>query len=115
MLCVPLTVTGKKEVRKFLSAANRHADCIELRLDYFRRKPDLKKLVAGCKKPVIVTLRKKSEGGKYGYNAKARLALYSEAIRMQVDYVDIELSSGSLIAGLEKVLAGRIMLFFLNC
>lgn len=106
MLCVPLTVTSKKEVSKFLSAANRHADCIELRLDYFRRKPDLKKLVAGCKKPVIVTLRKKSEGGKYGYNAKARLALYSEAIRMQVDYVDIELSSGSLIAGLEKVLAG---------
>ena len=106
MLCVPLTVTSKKEISKFLSAANKHADCIELRLDYFRRKPDVKKLVASCKKPVIVTVRKKSEGGKHRYSAKDRLALYREAIRMQVDYVDIELSSGSLIAGVEKVLEG---------
>ncbi|MDA1196546.1 MAG: shikimate dehydrogenase [Nanoarchaeota archaeon] len=97
MLCVPLTVTAKKEVTRFLCAANKHADCIELRLDYFRRKPDLKRLLARCRKPVIVTIRKRAEGGRYGFSSKDRLELYLDAIALDVAYLDVELSSTSLL------------------
>lgn len=69
-------------------AAMSVADIIELRLDLFSTFPDENKL-RGIGKPIIVTIRRKKEGGKYSGDEDRRLktlARYS----VYADYVDLE-------------------------
>ncbi len=69
-------------------AAMNVADVIELRLDLFSTFPDENKL-KGIGKPIIVTIRRQQEGGKYSGDEDRRLktlARYS----VHADYVDLE-------------------------
>ena len=64
------------------------ADLIELRLDLFPSFPDEKKLV-GIGKPVIVTIRRKEEGGNYEGDESERLEML-ERYSYYANYVDLE-------------------------
>jgi len=69
-------------------AAKNVADVIELRLDLFPTFPDENKL-KGIGKPVIVTIRREKEGGRYSGDEERRLrniVRYS----LYADYVDLE-------------------------
>ena len=74
---------------------SRDADLIELRLDYVKKLDDkkLKNIIRICKKPVIVTVRKKTEGGFFSGNEKERIQILENAIKFNADYVDIEYPS----------------------
>jgi len=69
-------------------AAMSVADVIELRLDLFSTFPDENKL-KGIGKPIIVTIRRQREGGKYSGDEDRRL---KNLVRYSVyaDYVDLE-------------------------
>lgn len=71
------------------------ADLVELRLDYFKNlnKENIKKLIKNCRKPVILTNRKKSEGGLFGGNESRRIGILKNALDCGAGYVDIEYSS----------------------
>ncbi len=64
------------------------ADLIELRLDLFPSFPDVKKLV-GIGKPIIVTIRRKEEGGNYEGDESKRLEML-ERYSYYANYVDLE-------------------------
>jgi 3-dehydroquinate dehydratase/shikimate dehydrogenase len=69
----------------------------ELRLDLIP-KPDLPKLLAGERPPVIVTNRPKREGGRYEGGEENRLRSLEKAMDLGADYVDIEWDSADKLA-----------------
>ncbi len=92
MICIPITSSTVEEAIIDINKAEKIADVIELRLDYLKN-PDLKVLIESCHKPVIVTNRKKSEGGLYEGDEKERVKLLQDAIAFGADYIDIEFST----------------------
>ena len=72
--------------------AEQGAKMVELRLDYVAGRVNIRRLLAerheGCQ--VIITCRRKEDGGKWGGSEEARMLLLREAIAEGVDYVDLE-------------------------
>lgn len=66
------------------------APLVELRLDYIGRAVSLKRLVAERPGPVVVTVRRRDDGGRWMKTEAERMTLLRSAIAMGVEYVDIE-------------------------
>ena len=91
MICVSL---GRGRHR-FVIATHNHlaqqgAELVELRLDYVNGRVNLKRLIADRPTPVVVTCRRKRDGGKYKGSEEERLILLRSAIAEGVEYVDLE-------------------------
>ena len=94
MICVSI---GRSR-HKHMMAEHAHlieqgAKMVELRLDYIAGRVNLRRLLPDEvreKSQVIVTCRRKEDGGKWSGTEEARQLLLREAIAEGVDYVDIE-------------------------
>lgn len=91
MICVSI---GRGRHRHVI-AEHKHlveqgAKLIELRLDYINGPINLKRLLNDRPGPVIVTIRRPQDGGKYGGTEQERQVLLRTAIADGVDYVDLE-------------------------
>jgi len=84
--------TTAKKASGAVEKANGLADLIELRVDYLRP-PTLDPLLVRGKKPVVVTSRRREEGGQFNGDEKKRLAILREAVDLGADFVDVELKS----------------------
>jgi 3-dehydroquinate dehydratase/shikimate dehydrogenase len=93
MICVAI---GRSR-HKHIMAEHQHlveqgAKMVELRLDYIAGRVNIRRLLAerpeGCQ--VIITCRRKEDGGKWGGSEESRMLLLREAIAEGVDYVDLE-------------------------
>ena len=91
-ICIPILETTAERASLAVEKANGLADLIELRVDYLKL-PTLEPLLARGKKPVIVTSRRKEEGGRFNGDEKKRLAILREAVDSGADFVDVELKS----------------------
>ena len=91
-ICAPVIETTVERALKTIREANRLADLIELRIDYLR-KPDLLALLKEGEKPVIVTNRRKEEGGRYQGDERMRVEILREAIELEAEYVDVEIGT----------------------
>ena len=69
---------------------NHLADLIELRVDYLRN-AELEKLLKAGERPLIVTNRRKAEGGRYRGDEKKRLAILRQAADLGAAFVDVEM------------------------
>lgn len=70
--------------------ADEGAKLVELRLDYIRRPVNLTRLLHDRPCPVIATVRRPHEGGKWMRSEEDRLMLLRTAIADGADYVDLE-------------------------
>ena len=91
MICVSIA-RGR---HRFLLAELRHlgeqgVGLVELRLDCIQTNIQLKRLLADRPCPVIITCRRKSDGGHWAHSEEARLTVLRTAIAEGVDYVDLE-------------------------
>jgi hypothetical protein len=105
-ICAPLTAKYVSEmVAQMHEAKAAGATMVEVRLDHMygwllvaprsgesKVKEDLKALLKDRPLPVILTYRPEWEGGKYEGDELDRLRLLWDAMDLDVDYVDIELS-----------------------
>jgi 3-dehydroquinate dehydratase/shikimate dehydrogenase len=66
------------------------AKLVELRLDYISSRVNIQRLLKDRPCPVIVTVRREQDGGKYTGTDDARLIMLREAIANGVEYVDLE-------------------------
>jgi 3-dehydroquinate dehydratase type I len=99
-LCIPIVETTIGKALITIKKVNRSADLIELRVDYLKR-GELAPLLENRQKPLIVTHRRKEEGGKYKGGERERLSVLQEAIDLGADYIDVELATErSLLRGL---------------
>jgi len=63
---------------------------VELRLDYLQGGVQVKRLLRDRPCPVVITCRRKSDGGRWEHSEEARLTLLRTAIVEGADYVDLE-------------------------
>jgi 3-dehydroquinate dehydratase/shikimate dehydrogenase len=71
--------------------ASESIQLVELRLDFLRREPDLRRLLSARPGAVIVTARRKQDGGMWNESEPKRLALLRSAIVSEPEFVDLEL------------------------
>ena len=79
MICIPIVASTTNEALADMRKASKSGDIIELRLDCIK-KPDLEILLGGRIKPIIVTVRKKSEGGKLNIKEMERIKLLEKEL-----------------------------------
>ncbi|MCL6505230.1 MAG: type I 3-dehydroquinate dehydratase, partial [Pirellulales bacterium] len=66
------------------------AQLVELRLDYINGQINLRRVLADRPGPVIVTIRRPQDGGKFTGTEEQRRMLLRTAIAEGVDYIDLE-------------------------
>src|SRR3954454_22109924 len=90
-ICVVIGRTRHKIMQtEIQEAAKRGARLIELRLDFLAKAPDFKRLLANKPCPLIATVRRVADGGRWSGDEDARLMLLRQAIVAGFDYVDLE-------------------------
>ena len=86
-----MEVNAEKALRA-VEEASRLADLVELRVDYLKN-PILEPFLARRKKPLILTNRRRDEGGRYPGKEEDRLAILREAVDSGADFIDVEVRS----------------------
>jgi 3-dehydroquinate dehydratase/shikimate dehydrogenase len=90
-ICVVIGRTRHKMMQaEIQEAAKRGVQFIELRLDFLARAPEFKRLLDGRPCPVIATVRRPADGGRYVGGEDERLTLLRQAIVAGFDWVDLE-------------------------
>jgi len=92
MICIPIVAATNEEAMKQMDKCFSLADVVELRIDFIRN-VNLTKLLSAKKGKVIVTARKKDEGGNFEGDEEKRFFLLSKAVILRADFIDIELST----------------------
>ncbi|MFO0812570.1 MAG: shikimate dehydrogenase [Gemmatales bacterium] len=91
MICVSIGRTRHKMMMLECDlAAQAGAEMIELRLDFLSRAIDLKRLMANKKCPLVATIRRREDGGRWSKTEDERQMLMRLAIVGGFDWVDIE-------------------------
>ena len=107
MLCISIT---EKTTERIIEAINSdsYGDLYEIRYD-LAEKADLKRIISSVKtqKPLLITNRRKSEGGNFSGSESERISILETAIRLRADYIDIEFSSGKQAIQMLKALAKK--------
>ena len=90
-ICVVIARTRHKMMQlEIQEAAKRGAALIELRLDYLAKAPDFKRLLADKPCPLVATVRRQADGGRWTGPEDERLTLIRQAIVAGFDWVDLE-------------------------
>jgi 3-dehydroquinate dehydratase / shikimate dehydrogenase len=89
MIIVPITGPSMDQAVGQLASSARYADLFEIRIDLLET-PDLARLIALSRKPVIATCRPVREGGAFSGDEEDRLGILQRAIDAGVKYVDLE-------------------------
>ncbi len=91
MICVSI---GRGRHRHMMAEHKHLSDngieLVELRLDYINGEVQVKRLLKDRPCPVVVTCRRKADGGRWEHSEDARLRLLRTAIVEGADYVDLE-------------------------
>ena len=90
-LCVVIGRTRHKMMQvEIKEAVKRGAKFIELRLDFLAKAPDFKRLLADKSCPMLATVRRPVDGGRFSGTEDERLTLLRQAIVSGFDWVDLE-------------------------
>ena len=104
-ICVPIQAETVAAARAMMKRAFPVADVVELRIDGMKH-PDLPQLLQDKAGEILVTNRRRKEGGAYDGPENERVGLLMAAVSLGADYVDIEAAtSPDLIAGLKEQIA----------
>ncbi len=91
MICVSIGRGRHKQIiAEHQHLVEQGAELCELRLDYVRGAPDLKRLISGRPGPVVITCRRPHDGGRWSGPEEPRIMLLRSAIADGVEYVDLE-------------------------
>src|SRR6185312_1593484 len=98
MLCVSI---GRGR-HKHMIAEHKHlveqgAKLVELRLDYINGEINLKRVLPDRPGPVVVTIRRPADGGKFNGSEDERRILLRSAIVSGAEYVDLEEDAAAAI------------------
>lgn len=91
MICISVNPTSRKLAKADLLNAARLGDIIELGLDHLAKEPDVKDLISAVTKPVIVSCRRKQDGGAWEGTEEERLLLLRQAIVAGPAYIELDL------------------------
>lgn len=91
MICVSIgRARHKMMIAQHQDLVQQGATLVELRLDYIGRAVNLGRLLTDRPGPVVCTVRRRADGGRWMKTEKERLMLLRSAIAAGTEYVDIE-------------------------
>jgi len=90
MICISVTPESRQLAKVDIYNAANQCDLVEVCLDRLHKEPDVKDMISGCKKPVLISCRPPHEGGKFDGTEEERLALLRQAIIAGPDYVELD-------------------------
>ena len=93
-------------------AEKKGADLIELRLDYLKKEPDLRRLISATRLPIIATNRIASEGGRSRGEESTRIQSLLDSAKIGCKFIDLELATknvGDIIRKVKKFGAKAIV------
>jgi 3-dehydroquinate dehydratase type I len=107
MICIPI-IAGTQEVAlRQMKRSFPLADVVELRIDQIRD-VNLKPLMSEKRGKILVTNRRRDEGGGFSGSERERVELLKEAVGLGADYVDLEvMTEGTLIKELSAKVGNR--------
>lgn len=97
MICISITPESRQLAKVDIYNAANQCDLVEVCLDRLHKEPDVKDMISGCKKPVLISCRPPHEGGKFDGTEDERLALLRMAILAAPDYVELDPQSAMKI------------------
>jgi len=97
VICASLVAGTMEMALEKMTIGFRHADLLELRIDLIADL-DLPALVKGKTGPVLITNRRREEGGGFRGTEEERILLLCEAIHLKAEYVDIEVATDDGLA-----------------
>ena len=90
-VCVVIGRTRHRMVTaEIQEAARRGAKMLEIRLDFIPRGPDLRRIMAAKPCPLIATIRRREDGGRWTGTEEARRMLLRQCVVGGFDWVDLE-------------------------
>jgi 3-dehydroquinate dehydratase type I len=101
-ICISVVETNAEKALRAVKEASGLADLVELRVDYLKNLA-LEPFLAQAKKPLIITNRRREEGGRYAGGEKERLAILGAAADSGAGFIDVEIKSKRLF--LEELLS----------
>ena len=103
MICISVTPESRQLAKVDILNAARQCDLVELCLDRLVKEPDVKDLLEASKKPVLVSCRRQSEGGRFEGTEDERIMLLRQAILAGPAYVELDLETANKIPRFGKV------------
>ncbi len=103
MICISVTPESRQLAKVDILNAARQSDLVEVCLDRLTKEPDVKDLLDGAKKPILISCRRPSEGGQYEGSDDNRLMLLRQAILAGPAYVELDLETAHKIPRFGKV------------
>src|SRR5438132_5001703 len=91
MICISIAQESRRMALADMLNAAPQCDLLEVRLDRFAKAPDVGELLAQKPKPIILSCRRRQDGGDWNGSEEERLALLRQCIASKGDYVEIEL------------------------
>jgi 3-dehydroquinate dehydratase type I len=98
MICISIVPETNEEALCLLARSLPETDLVELRIDRIGE-PDLPLLLHAGKDRILVTNRRRDEGGFFSRCEDKRTALLREAVDLGARYVDIEARTGAAAVG----------------
>lgn len=90
-VCIVIARTRHRMVAmEIQEAARLGARLLEIRLDFIARAPDLRRLLENKPCPMIATIRRREDGGRWSGTEEARRTLLRQCIVGGFDWVDLE-------------------------
>ncbi|HLJ10612.1 MAG TPA: type I 3-dehydroquinate dehydratase [Planctomycetaceae bacterium] len=90
MLCIAVAPESRRLGKVDLFNAARQCDLIEFRLDRLGKEPDLKEMMEGIEKPILISCRRKVDGGAWDGTEEERLIQLRTAIIAEPAYIELE-------------------------
>ncbi|MBX9678350.1 MAG: shikimate dehydrogenase [Gemmataceae bacterium] len=103
-ICAVIGRTRHKMMQmEIQEATKRGARMIELRLDFLSKPPDFKRLMAVKSCPLVATVRRVEDGGRWSRSEEERIVLLRQAIVSGFDWVDLETDIADSVRPFGKV------------
>ena len=90
MICISVTPESRQLAKVDIYNAANQCDLVELCLDRLHKEPDVKDMISGSKKPVLVSCRQPEEGGQFDGTEDERMALLRQAILAEPAYIEMD-------------------------
>lgn len=103
MICISVTPESRQLAKVDILNAARQSDLVELCLDRLLKEPDVKDLIDGSKKPILISCRRPEDGGSFKGTEDERFALLRQAIIAGPAYVELDPAAAKKIPRFGKV------------
>ena len=97
MICVSVAPESRTLARADLVNAAQRCDLIELCLDRLIKQPDVKEMIEGIAKPILISCRRPQDGGHYRGSEEDRQMLLRQAIIAEPAYIELDLDIANSI------------------